>query len=143
MATGLNGEGTLAINDDPPRPDTPDGTLFSNGNFTIGQALNLQLRAKDLQNDAITFTVLGGGAPFPGVAIASTHWNHDRNPQHLRKLWIHGPAHRSLWSVQRFGRAGLCDRYPAGLSRPVAVTSAGSVGDARHQLDELYRSVRV
>lgn len=71
-STGLNGEGTLAINDDPPRPNTPDGTLFSNGTFTIGQPLNLQLQAKDLQNDAITFTVLGGGAPFPGVAINSS-----------------------------------------------------------------------
>jgi hypothetical protein len=29
-STGLNGEGTLAVNDDPPRPDTPGGTLFSN-----------------------------------------------------------------------------------------------------------------
>jgi hypothetical protein len=72
IATGLNGEGTLAVNDDPPRPDTPDGTLFSNSSFTIGQALNLSLRAKDLQGDTITFTVLGGGAPFPGAAINST-----------------------------------------------------------------------
>jgi hypothetical protein len=71
-STGLNGEGTLAVNDDPPRPDTPDGTLFSNATFTIGQALNFQLRVKDLQNDTVTFTVLGGGAPFPGVAINST-----------------------------------------------------------------------
>lgn len=71
-STGLNGEGTLAINDDPPRPDTPDGTLFGGGAFTIGQALNLQLRAKDLQSDTITFTVLGGGAPFPGISINST-----------------------------------------------------------------------
>jgi uncharacterized protein (TIGR02217 family) len=71
-STGLNGEGTLAINDDAPRPDTPDGTLFSSASFTIGQPLNLQLRAKDLQSDAVTFTVLGGGAPFPGVAINST-----------------------------------------------------------------------
>jgi len=71
-SSGLNGEGTLAVNDDPPQPDTPDGTLFSNGTFTIGQALNMQLRAKDLQNDTITFTVLGGGAPFPGITINST-----------------------------------------------------------------------
>ena len=71
-STGLNGEGTLAVNDDPPRPDTPDGTLFSNATFTIGQPLNLQLRAKDLQNDTVTFTVLGGGAPFPGISTSSS-----------------------------------------------------------------------
>lgn len=70
-STGLNGEGTLAVNDDPPRPDTADGTLFSGGTFTIGQPLSIQLRAKDLQNDTVTFTVLGGGAPFPGVSISS------------------------------------------------------------------------
>lgn len=70
IATGLNGEGTLAINDQPPRPNTPSGTLFAGATLQYGLALNQQLQAIDPQGDAITFSVIG--SLFPGGAVSST-----------------------------------------------------------------------
>lgn len=69
-STGLNGEGTLAINDAPPRPNTASGTLLSGATFQYGAALNQQLNALDPQGDVITFSVIG--SLFPGGALSTS-----------------------------------------------------------------------
>ncbi len=69
--SALAGEGTLAINDNPPKPTNLGGTLFSGGSLAKGLALSLQLQATDPQNDAVTFTIVAGTI-FPGGSLSSS-----------------------------------------------------------------------
>jgi uncharacterized protein (TIGR02217 family) len=69
MATGLVGEGIFAVNDDAPRP--VGATLFNTATYAYSQPLSVQLAARDLQGDAITFTVQAGTFP-PGLTLSSS-----------------------------------------------------------------------
>lgn len=68
IASGLVGEGVLAINDDAPRP--AGATLFNSATYAYNQPLSVQLQATDLQNDVITFTLQAGGLPT-GLSMSS------------------------------------------------------------------------
>lgn len=69
IATGLVGEGILAVNDSAPRP--AGASLFNNATYAYNQLLSVQLQATDLNGDAITFTVQAGLFP-PGLSLSSS-----------------------------------------------------------------------
>ncbi len=69
IATSLITEGILAVNDDAPRP--VGATLFNAATYAYNQPLSVQLNARDLQGDAITFTVQAGALPT-GLSMSSS-----------------------------------------------------------------------
>lgn len=68
LTTGLAGEGTLAINVQAPRPNTPSGSFFGNATLQIGQAIDIQLQAIDPGGFAITWAISAGTFP-PGLSL--------------------------------------------------------------------------
>lgn len=68
IATGLYGEGTMAVNDSAPVPTLP---YFNNGTWAVGQSVNIQLSATDPNGDTISYSLSGGAFP-PGWSMSSS-----------------------------------------------------------------------
>lgn len=71
ISSGLDGEGTFAINDDPPRVNTASGTFLAGATLILGQPISEQLQAIDPDGDTITFAV-SGGSLFTGGSLSSS-----------------------------------------------------------------------